>query len=46
LDLYTQLKYTPSNGEFDVYFVGISGLFSLNEETYSVSEANFYLGIK
>ncbi|MFA7068737.1 MAG: hypothetical protein WC127_07195 [Acidaminococcaceae bacterium] len=46
LDLYTQLKYTPSNEEFDVYFIGISGLFSLTEETYSVSEANFYLGIK
>ncbi|MDD3207256.1 MAG: DUF4153 domain-containing protein [Bacilli bacterium] len=46
LDLYTQLKYTPSSEEFDVYFVGLFGLFSLTEETYSVSEANFYLGIK
>ncbi|MFA6780607.1 MAG: hypothetical protein WCR77_00235, partial [Bacilli bacterium] len=45
LDLYTDLKYTPASNDFDVYFVGISGIFNPSEETYYVAEAQFYLGV-
>ena len=46
LDIFTELKYTPQDESYDLYFKYIGGQYLLAEDTYHVDSACFYIGIK
>lgn len=46
LDIYTELKYTPQDESYDLYFKYIGGQYHAASDVYDVDSACFYIGIK